>query len=483
MSATARILIIEDDEAVRLRLRDLLEREGCEITECADGESGLAAALAAPPDLVLLDIMMPGLTGFEVCARLRADARTREMPVIVLSSSDESESMVAALEAGADDFLRKPFSAPELRAKVKTITRLNRFRALASERDRFRWLLDHSQEPLIVAEGSGALVYANDHARTLFDFGTGATPDIAAAIGRHFRAEPADAWTAWRERRLPAGATFAIFQPETAQVAARWFEVELHALDGEGGQTLIKFTNRTGAVRRELETFTFQHLISHKIRTPLNGLAPILTFLEASEPSADPETADLLRLARESAERLERTLVAVLRHHEAVCGPVPAGGASTWRALADVMEAAAENAGLRGRVTMDGPTASLEQPETMEVVIGELLANYAKFSEAPREGVQATLAEGDGRWELRLFARGPGLPPDVVAALGQPYGQLERQFSGEVPGMGLGLATVRLLLRSRGGELNFSAGQTETGLVSTIVLPSHAVKRGLPEAD
>lgn len=481
MSAAAKILIVEDDEAVRLRLRDLLEREGCEIVEAEDGVAGLAAALAAPPDLLLLDIMMPGLSGFEVCARLRADGRTRELPVIVLSSSDESESMVAALEAGADDFLRKPFSAPELRAKVKTITRLNRFRALASERDRFRWLLEHSEEPLLVADGGGALRYANDQARTLFDLGAGATPDIAVAIGRHFRTEPADAWAAWRERRLPPGATIAIYQPETAQVAARWFEAELHALDGDGGQTLIKFTNRTGAVRRELETFTFQHLISHKIRTPLNGLAPILTFLEASEPSANPETADLLRLARESAERLERTLVAVLRHHEAVCSHTPTEGVTTWREWSQVIEAAAENTGLRGRVAGVGPVASLAQPETMEVVIGELLENYAKFSEALHDGVQATLAERDGRWELGLFARGPGLPPDVIAALGRPYGQLERQFSGEVPGMGLGLATVRLLLRSRGGDLTFSAGQNVPGLVSTIVLPSHAVKLGPPE--
>lgn len=484
MSAPGNVLLVDDDRAMRLRLRDLLQREGgYTIHEATDGAAGLAAALAAPPDLILLDIMMPGMTGYEVCAALRADARTREVPVIVLSAADESEAMVTALEAGADDFLSKPFSAPELRAKVRTITRLNRFRALAGERDRFRWLLDHSLEPLVVADNRGALVCANERARALFGFAPDESGgDVATVIGRYFRSEPVDAWAAWRELRLPDGAAFSIFQPETPQMAARWFEVELHSLDGHHGQTLLKFTNRTGAVRRELETFTFQHLISHKIRTPLNGLAPIFNFLEASEACASGEMRDLLRHARDSAERLEGTLLAVLRHHAAVFAPTSAAPAPTWKPLTEVMAAAADDAGLRDRVTVRGPTVRVAHPETIEVALGELLDNYAKFSDAGQGGVEATLSAVDGRWQLRLFARGPGLPPDVVARLGQPYGQLERKFSGEIPGMGLGLATVRLLLRSMGGDLNFTSDPATPGLASVLLLPAHAVKSATDHA-
>lgn len=478
MSARGRILLIDDDIAVRLRLRDLLESEQqYDIREMEDGRAGLAEALASPPDLVLLDIMMPGMTGFEVCAALRADVRTREVPVIVLSSADDSDAMVAALEAGADDFLRKPFSAPEIRAKVRTITRLNRFRSLAVERDRFRWLLDHSQEPLIIADDRGLLVYANNPARELFDFGSGEGTDLAQAFGRHFQAEPVGALAAWREKRLPAGSAFALYQSETAQVAARWFEVELHALDGAGGQTLMKFTNRTGTIRRELEAFTFQHLITHKMRTPLNGLTPILEYLDAMEDGADPEKAGMLRMARQSADRLEGALLAVLRYHEAVFAARTASGVTvTWRPLAEVVASAAQNVGLQGRITTAELSGAVAQPEMIEVVLGELLDNYAKFSDALKVGVQVAWTLTGGRWDLRLFAPGPGLPPDVIARLGQPYGQLERNFSGEVPGMGLGLATARILLRARGGDLQFSSGLTATGLVTTVVLPAHLVQ-------
>lgn len=474
MSRAGKVLIIDDDIAVRLRLGDLLAQTGdFEIHETESGPDGLRVARAVVPDLILLDIMMPGMTGYEVCAALRADPVTREVPVIVLSAAEESEAMIAALDAGADDFLRKPFSSPELRAKVRTITRVNRFRALAQERDRFRWLLDHSLEPLIIADGRGALVYANERARTVFALEAGTGEDVATAIGRHFRAEPADAWAAWRELRSRGGDSFAVFQPESAQVAARWFTVELHALDGEGSQTLLKFTNRTDAVRRELETFTFQHLISHKIRTPLNGLAPILSFLEATDDaSLGAETAGMLSLARASAERLESTLLAILNYHSAVFAP-GTPGPDTCKPLADILQLAAQSAGLKDRVRLSGPAGAAAHAEMLEVVLTELLENYGKFSDAGRAGVAADLAAAaGGGWELRLFAPGPSLPPEVVAGLGRPYTQLERSFSGEVPGIGLGLATVRLLLRTIGGDITFANSRAESGLLITVSLPA-----------
>ena len=353
MKPASHVLVIDDDLAVRLRIGDLLRKQGeFVLHEAADGPTGLATATELRPDLILLDIMMPGMTGYEVCTALRQQDATREVPIIVLSAAEESQAMVAALEAGADDFLRKPFYAPELRAKVRTITRLNRARALASERDRFRWLLDHSLEPLVIADDKGALLYANSRAREVFALGDRLGVDVATAISRHFRAEPADAWAAWRELRLPAGEAFAIFQPETEQVAARWYQVELHALDATASQTLIKFTNRSGLVRHELETFAFQHLIAHKIRTPLNGLAPILGFLASTEAGNLPaDVADLLNLARESAVRLERTLTGILAHHAAMFAPGPRHTAAERRPLAPAIIEAAEAAGLAGRVT------------------------------------------------------------------------------------------------------------------------------------
>ncbi len=488
MSDRSRILVIDDDLSVRLRLSELLTANGdFNVAEADNGTDGLRLVSEFSPDLVLLDLMMPGISGLEVCTRVRQDPVAREVPIIVLSAADESDAMIAALDAGADDYLRKPFSSAELRAKVRTITRLNRFRGLAGERDRFRWLLDHSLEPLVIVDGDGRLVRANARAQEVFGLPaeSGAEKlELAAAVSRHFRADPPDAWEAWREGRLPDGTGFAIYQPETPQVAPRWFEVERQALEGTTKQTLLKFTNRSGWVRRELETFTFQSLIAHKIRTPLNGLGPILSFLEeCGSFEGDPEVSEMLRLARKSAERLEETLLSILRHHEAVFQPERSQTPAPLQSLAEIAQAAAQSAGLAAGLVWSGPRCSVAHAAVLEVVFNELLGNYGKFSEAPRLGMNLAVRAGaDGGGEIRLFAPGVGLPPDVVAQLGRPFWQLEGRFSGEVPGMGLGLATARMLLRNVGGDLTFANSAEPSGLVSTLFLPAGSLQVDLVHA-
>src|SRR5207237_6565865 len=99
-----------------------------DVTSVANGAAALAAALARPPDLVLSDIMMPGLDGFGLLRELRAQERTRTIPVILLSARAGEESAVEGLEAGADDYLVKPFSARELLARVRTHLELAQLR-------------------------------------------------------------------------------------------------------------------------------------------------------------------------------------------------------------------------------------------------------------------------------------------------------------------------------------------------------------------
>src|SRR5688572_25599671 len=116
-----RILIIEDEEPMRRVLTDILEAEGFRILTAADGEQGLAKALHEKPDLILLDIMLPKLDGFGLCAQLRVLAL--EMPVLMLTAKGQVEDRVTGLDAGADDYLVKPFSSNELLARVRALLR------------------------------------------------------------------------------------------------------------------------------------------------------------------------------------------------------------------------------------------------------------------------------------------------------------------------------------------------------------------------
>mgnify|MGYP001573071446 CR=1 FL=1 len=128
----ARILLVEDDQSLVELLTWNLEREDFEVEHTADGEEALLLARESPPDLVLLDWMIEGLSGIEVCRRLRRIPDTANVPIIMLTARGEEEDRVRGLETGADDYVTKPFSPRELVARVQAVLRRVR-PALAGE--------------------------------------------------------------------------------------------------------------------------------------------------------------------------------------------------------------------------------------------------------------------------------------------------------------------------------------------------------------
>ena len=117
----ARILIVEDEMPMRTALVDCLTHEGYRVLTANDGSQGLQKALAEQPDLILLDVMMPQLDGFAVCAELRRVGRT--IPVLMLTAKGQLQDKVRGLDAGADDYLVKPFSIDELLARIRALLR------------------------------------------------------------------------------------------------------------------------------------------------------------------------------------------------------------------------------------------------------------------------------------------------------------------------------------------------------------------------
>jgi DNA-binding response OmpR family regulator len=132
-----RILIIEDEKALASLLSDYLSADGFTVEFRADGTSGLQAALSGSFDLVLLDLMLPGMDGFEVCRRLRQEA---DVPVLILSARREDGDKIRGLGLGADDYVVKPFSPAELVARVKS--HLARYERLTGRTRADRWIAD-----------------------------------------------------------------------------------------------------------------------------------------------------------------------------------------------------------------------------------------------------------------------------------------------------------------------------------------------------
>jgi CheY-like chemotaxis protein len=172
-AARAAILIVDDTPANLELLTQMLSQQGHRVRVAADGLSALESARANPPDLVLLDIRMPGLNGYQVCEQLKADAPTRAIPVIFLSALNETADKIKAFSVGGVDYITKPFQAAEVLARVHTHLQLRQVEELkreAAERQRaeaalqtserrFRALIENSFDAITLLDAACTIVY------------------------------------------------------------------------------------------------------------------------------------------------------------------------------------------------------------------------------------------------------------------------------------------------------------------------------------
>ncbi|HWW48138.1 MAG TPA: phosphate regulon transcriptional regulator PhoB [Xanthobacteraceae bacterium] len=151
----ARILVVEDEESLATLLRYNLEAEGYDVETVERGDEADTRLKEYQPDLVVLDWMLPGLSGIELCRRLRARANTRQLPIIMLTARGEESERVRGLATGADDYMVKPFSVPELQARIRALLRRSNPERLANllsfgeiELDRDRRRVQRSGRPI-----------------------------------------------------------------------------------------------------------------------------------------------------------------------------------------------------------------------------------------------------------------------------------------------------------------------------------------------
>jgi len=116
-----RAVVVDDDDAIGVAIRTLLEPEGVAVEVLADAQAALPELLRAAPDLVILDVNMPGMSGWELCAILRRQSATRTIPILFLTGRLEIKDRITAMQLGGSDYLAKPFGADELRRKVRSL--------------------------------------------------------------------------------------------------------------------------------------------------------------------------------------------------------------------------------------------------------------------------------------------------------------------------------------------------------------------------
>ena len=486
------ILIVDDEPRGRKNLKILLLNENYNLMFAENGSEALELAVNNPPDVILLDVMMPGMDGYEVCRRVRANATLADVPVILLTALDDRASRLEGIEAGADDFISKPFDRLELRLRVQTIIRLNRYRRLLTERNKFQWAIEQAEDGYVVTDVNDHVLYANPQACLYLDLpiDQGVTDTFLTLIQNHYQLEPLAAWTNWPQA-FKEIVPICLVQPASKVAPAFWLQVDVMEMDGGAERYLIRLRDVTSTIEEQRLMWSFHTQISHKLRTPLSHLAASLEVLQTECSSAlQPEAGELLHLAYNGAKHLQNELQNVFKYIETAGMIYPS---ENWCSIVDVLDVIAdietslalEPILIQNELQKEPGDVYLRPSRSaMELIWLEILKNAQTFHPQQSPALEIKIAPAPNDIiRIQICDDGVTLSPRQLNKIWTPYYQAEKYFTGQVQGTGLGLAKVASLVLEVGGTCRAYNRSDGPGLIIEFSFPSICPDEPIIESD
>ncbi len=491
-----RILIADDNNDMRAYLKSLLEPYA-DVRVCSDGEAAYAMLLRDPPDLLLSDVMMPKLDGFGLIARVRASEQLRHLAVILLSARAGEEAKVEGLQAGADDYLVKPFAANELLARVQRQVTQARERhrheqELAMRESYFRSLIDRAPVMMWTTDASGYCTYLSQQ---WYDY-TGRTPAQDLGLGWLENIHPDDlphAAAAFEAANREHTAFALDYRARRHDGAYRWFiDTGTPRFDQEGRPngfvgTVIDVHERTmlqqALAQKNRMQSEFLFTLAHELRNPL---APIRTGLELMRirPSAENagKVQEMIRRQVDHMVHLVDDLLDMARLSE---GKVELKRADVL--LADVVNDAVEMS--MPLIQSGNHRLDLRLPDTgivlfvdrhrLAQVLSNLLNNAAKYT--PKGGHIVIEAElGPRQIALVVVDNGIGIDAGKLPTIFDMYTQVHEGEAMGQGGLGVGLNLVKRLVELHGGEVAARSDGAGLGSRFTVRLPYEAGETAAP---
>lgn len=488
----AHVLVADDNADMREYVARLL-RERWQVTAVADGAQALEVIERQPPDLVLTDVMMPNLDGFGLLNAIRQNARTSALPVLMLSARAGDEASSSGLEAGADDYLTKPFSARELLARVATHLHIARLRGDAQrERQRLFEIFQQAPTPVAVLAGPqlrfevanpsfcemvGRSELVGRPLREAF-----LEPDALEAIGSVEQAYQASRTLYVNEQQvrlmrhgqLSDGYFSYVAQPildgnTTTGVIVVASEVTESVLARQRVDGLRQAAERANRAKDE-----FLSTLSHELRTPLNAIVGWSRLLRTGAVPAEQtqralETIE--RNARVQARLVEDMLdLSRIEQGKLVLSVGPLEMVRVVEAAIDALRPAADAKQIRLQPVLDSHATIVGDADRLQQVVWNLLSNAIKFT--PRGGrVQVQLSSEDSHVEVVVSDNGQGIEPEFLPHVFDRFRQGDQSFTRHAGGLGLGLAIVRSLVELHGGVVAAESNGRDQGSTFVVRLP------------
>ena len=491
------ILIVDDEPKGRELLDSLLAPQGYQLCFATNGTEALSKASELLPDLVLLDVMMPDQDGFEVCRHLRADPSLAEVPVIMVTALDDQESRLRGFAAGADDFLNKPFDCAELRARVRTITQLNRYRRLLIEREKFGRLIELCPDGILIVDATGLVLLGNPALHRML----GASLDRSLQGHRASELMSPEDWQGFQSQIQPAldqPATVISLACELTRLNGTSFPVELTGRAVPWNEApALQLLVRDVTEKKKLETQSLRAQRLQSIGTLAGGMAhdlnnvltPVLVAAQVLRTRlADESSLRLIDALEKSAQRGAAIIRQVLGFARGVEGEPTV--LQLKYLIAELEQLLANTLPRSVQIRTNVPTelwAVLADATQVHQVLMNLCLNARDAMpqggllkiRAENVQVDAALAQANPPVQAGPHVRqtvadtGVGVSPELLDKIFDPYFTTKEVGKGT----GLGLSTVQGVVRSHRG---FVTVESDVGLGSRFHVYLPAVTQSEP---
>ena len=487
-----RVLVADDNADMREYVARLLA-EHYRIQAVPDGEAALAAARERTPDLILTDVMMPRLDGFGLLRELRADPRTRNVPVLMLSARAGEESRVEGMEAGADDYLIKPFGARELLARVGAHLQMARMRREASEalrqsHARFEALFDAAPLGVYLVDADLRIRAVNPKARPVFGGIDGLLgSDFVEVIHVLWPKENADEIVGRFRQTLETGEPY--FAPEHIEErldlkAVEYYEWQLHRLtlpDGRYG-VVCYFSDisrhvltRQALAEADRLKDEFLATLAHELRNPL---APIRNGLKIMKlAGGNPVAVEKSRMMMERQVGQMTHLIddlmdlSRIRGGKIVLQKVRLKVSDVVQDAVDTSRPLIEERGHELVVDVPPEPLYVDADRTrLAQVFGNLLNNAAKYTETGGR-IRVAVERQGGDVVVAVEDNGVGIPAHMLTRVFDMFAQVDHSLEKSQGGLGIGLNIVKRLTEMHDGSIVAESGGHGTGSRFVVRLP------------
>lgn len=475
-----RVLLVDDNADMRRYVARLLQPH-FQVDVAANGADALQRIQRGRPDLILTDAMMPVMDGYSLLSRIRSTPEIAALPVIMVSARAGAEMEMDGREAGADDYVTKPFSARELVARVHSALKIAEVRtrseeAIRASENRSREVLERTTDAVFVLDSEWRFTYLNPNASELIAEGRDLTgkniwAEFPQAVGSDF----------WRQyHRAMLDRTSVQFQEYYPDPLDKWFDV--HAYPTEAGIAVF-FRDITSKLKAEAALRQSEKLaavgrlassIAHEINNPLEAITNLLYLMETDE-SIQPPTRALLSSAQSELARVSHIATQTLNFHRHSTQPVPVRTAEILESVVSLFSTRLSAPELHIELQCRSDATVTAYPGELRQVLSNLIRNALDAVGQSgrivlRQRACTHLRTGEPGVRITIADSGQGMSREVRSRLFEPF------FSTKpATGTGLGLWVSRQIIEKHRGSIRVSSSRhpVHHGTVFSIFLPSN----------